>query len=176
MTLTSLVRTTSAVALAAILIACGSEETDRTVEDGDTSAQSTLAGTPSESPDATAEAKGGCSYITEQEATEALGQPSKYRSNDGSANCIIDPVTEGPKGVSVDFTVEPDSPGSWELYKDGSAVANIGEKAMWKDGMGLIALKGGNIVKLMISGSGKIASPELQPKAEAFATKVLGHM
>lgn len=132
---------------------------------------------PADKPAAEAP-KGGCSYITEAEASEALGQPSKYRSNDGSENCIIDPVADATQmTMSVDFTVKIGDDGAYTYLEKnkGKPLAGVGDKAVI-DGMKgmaqVAAVKGPATLSMMVSGP-KASDPAV---IKAFAEKVFSHL
>jgi hypothetical protein len=96
------------IALAALLLTeCAKKEstTVTATSASSSSASSSSATSSTQGTASTDAAKSTCSYITEAEASEVLGQPSKYRSPEGtSSNCIIDPASG--EGLSVDFTVD----------------------------------------------------------------------
>lgn len=131
---------------------------------------------PADKPAAEA-AKGGCSYITEAEATQALGQPSKYRSNDGSENCIIDPVADATQmTTSVDFKVKIGDDGAYTyLAKNAKPLAGVGDKAVIDGAAGMAqvaVMKGTATLSMMVTGP-KAADPAL---LKAFAEKVFSHL
>jgi hypothetical protein len=131
---------------------------------------------PADKPAAEAP-KGGCSYITEAEATAALGQPSKYRSNDGSANCIIDPVADATQTtMSVDFTVKLGDDGAYTfLEKHGKPLAGVGDKAVMEVAgpmVSVAAVKGNATLSMTIMGP-KAADPVV---IKTFAEKVFSHL
>ena len=111
-----------------------------------------------------------CDWITEAEATEALGQPSKYRSaaDDGSSNCIIDPVADG-SGISVDFKVTDDVE-AWN-YESANAptISDLGDAAVWSSPT--LAVKKGD--RYLIAYFSRMGAPEgdLRTPAIAFAEK-----
>jgi hypothetical protein len=131
----------------------------------------------------TAEARRNpCSWITEAEAAEALGQPSRYRSNtdDGSSNCIIDHVDDSKTGaISVDFKVVEDEY-AWQYEstrKDAQKLEGLGDEAVWSgsESSGTVAVKKGNQVLIaFISLMGQDAS--LKDKGIAFARKIVEKM
>ncbi len=131
---------------------------------------------PADKPAAEA-SKGGCSYITEAEASAALGQPSKYRSNDGSENCIIDPVAEAtPMTMSVDFTVKIGNDGAYTyLAKNAKPLDGVGDKAV-------ISASGGMAQVAAMKGTATLSMAVMGPKAsdpavlKAFAEKVFSHL
>jgi hypothetical protein len=122
------------------------------------------------------EPKAGCSYITEAEATAALAQPSKYRSNDGGANCVIDPVADATMNtISVDFTVKLGDTSDYTYFeKLGKPLARVGDKAVIADeGKSIVqvaAVKGNAALIMTASGAAKT---EL---LVAFANKVFTHL
>jgi hypothetical protein len=120
---------------------------------------------------------GGCAYITEAEASEALGQPSRYRSNDGSDNCVIDPVGE-PSATThtVDFTVTVGDTSKYDyLAKDGKPLAGVGDKAVI-DGAGgmaqIVIVKGSATLSMTVAGPKAVDAAVIK----AFADKVFGHI
>lgn len=120
-----------------------------------------------------------CDWITEAEATEALGQPSKYRSNsnDGSSNCIIDPVKES-EGLSVDFKVT-DDPYAWSYestHKDAQRIEGLGDEAFWNPLMNSLAVKKGNQAFIGMFSAMMVQEPNMKEKAIAFGRKVAERM
>lgn len=116
-----------------------------------------------------------CSWITEAEATEALGQPSKYRNaeDEGSSSCIIDPVTEG-SGISVDFQVTDDQD-AWKSASDNATtISGLGDVAVWNPPT--IAVKKGD--RYLIAYVSRMGAPEgdLKTPAIAFAQKIVPKM
>jgi len=132
---------------------------------------------PADKPGAPAPAKGGCSYITEAEASDALGQPSKYRANDGDKNCVIDPVAEpSATTTAVDFTVTlGDTSAYAALEKNAKPLPGVGDKAVI-DATPMMAqvaaIKGTNSLVMTVSGP-KAADPAA---IKAFADKVFSHL
>src|SRR5512142_1970851 len=63
--------------------------------------------TPAASPSASAPARNGCSYLTEAQASAALGQPSRYRPRQPTpAACTIEPASGDVfHGTTVDYRV-----------------------------------------------------------------------
>jgi hypothetical protein len=126
---------------------------------------------------AEAPAAGGmppCSWITEEEATAALGQPSRYRSpgDDGSSNCIIDPVEDGA-GISVDFKVTDDVR-AWEYESVGQpTISDLGDIAVW-NGSTIAVKKGERYLIANLSNMG--GSRDLRGPAIEFARVVVEKM
>ncbi|HVR42996.1 MAG TPA: hypothetical protein VMS56_06070 [Thermoanaerobaculia bacterium] len=116
-----------------------------------------------------------CALITEEEASEALGQPSKFRgvaADDGS-NCIIDPVT-GDSGISVDFRITEDV-SAWQLEAaNAETISGLGDVAVW-NGSAIAAKKGD---RYLIANVSRIGAPagDLKTPATAFARKVVEKM
>ena len=157
--------------LALGLVSCTQEDA---VEE--TSAEATPTASGTKVPEAPAAARTPpCDWITEAEATEALGQPSKYRSatDDGSSNCIIDPVAEG-SGVSVDFKVTDDV-NAWN-YESTNAptISDLGDAAVWNSPT--LAVKKGD--RYLIAYFSRLGAPEgdLRTTAIAFAEKIIPKM
>lgn len=127
-----------------------------------------------EAPAADEERVPPCSWITEEEATAALGQPSRYRSttDDGSSNCIIDPVTDGA-GISVDFKVTDDV-SAWEYQSVGQpTISDLGDIAVWNGST--IAVKKGE--RYLIANLSNIGSArDLRGPAMEFARAVVAKM
>ncbi len=139
------------VALASVAVACSKKAepvaTDKVADK--------VADKPADKP---ATPKGACSYLTEAEASTALGQPSEYRSNDGGSNCVIDPVAEPSEKTSVvDFTVVVggDAKSYDSFAKTAKPLDGVGDKAAI-DATPLMAtvatVKGANLVKFTVSG------------------------
>lgn len=115
-----------------------------------------------------------CSWITEAEATEALGQPSRYRSatDDGSSNCIIDPA-EGDTGISVDFKVTDDVD-AWEAESVGMpTISDLGNIAVWS-GSTIAVKKGDHYLIAHLSSMGP--AQDLRAPAIAFARAIVDKM
>ena len=120
-----------------------------------------------------------CDFITEAEASEALGQPSKYRSypDDGSSNCIIDPVKEN-EGLSVDFKVT-DDPYAWTYESSNSSaerVEGLGDEAVWNPVMSSLAIKKGDQAFIGMFSYMMVDEPDMKGKAIAFGRKVAEKM
>ncbi|HYS55272.1 MAG TPA: hypothetical protein VER58_16065 [Thermoanaerobaculia bacterium] len=168
------------LALVALLVITGCAKKEPTaVSDTSASSPPGTATSATQSAPAAAQSTGACSYITEAEATVILGQPSKYRSTEGtSSNCIIDPVSG--QGISVDFTIERNSRGIFDFLstqKGAEKLSGLGDQAVWTGGKGmgqLAVVKGGNSMNLTISDfSGKT---ELKPMGQAVAQKLLAKL
>ncbi len=166
-------------AVLVFVVACSkkSEKKDEKTDKPAGEMAGTAKAKPPADPPAQPESKGGCSYITEAEASEVLKQPSKYRSNDGSDNCIIDPVgEETATTTSVDFTVNKGETGGFDyLAKDGEPLAGVGDKAVWS-GPEMITqvaiVKGADELTMTLTGdAGK--DPAV---IKAFAEKVFSHL
>jgi hypothetical protein len=158
-----------AAALTLATMACGGAQTPAATADRP---KTPAAATEASPPQAT---RGVCSYITEAEASEILGQASKYRSEDDSSNCIVDPVSENPpEGLSVDFSLENgDGSYSYLLGEKAEPIDGLGDRAAWLPTTGMLAVvKGSRTVSLTISSFGKRS--DLKEKAVAFALKVVG--
>jgi hypothetical protein len=115
-----------------------------------------------------------CSWITEEEATAALEQPSRYRSNsdDGSSNCIIDPVEDGA-GISVDFKVTEDV-SAWENVSVGMpTISDLGDIAVWT-GSAIAVKKGDRYLIANLSNMG--SARDLRGPAIEFARVVVEKM
>jgi hypothetical protein len=117
-----------------------------------------------------------CDLITEAEATEALEQPSKYRSNanDGSSNCIIEPVDAARGGITVDFRVTDDE-SAWQLESDNAeTISGLGDVAIW-NGSAVAVKKGDQYLIANVSRKG--GQPvDLRQRGTAFAQKIVSKM
>lgn len=116
-----------------------------------------------------------CSLITEAEATEALGHPSKFRSTgeDGSTNCVIDPVDEAA-GVSVDFKVTTDT-NAWEdEAANAETISGLGDVAVW-NGSAVAVKKGDQYLIANVSRMGSEAV-DLRQRAIALAETIVPKM
>lgn len=137
-------------------------------------APETAADPVAEAPEADEERVPPCSWITEEEATAALGQPSRYRSTsaDGSSNCIIDPVADGA-GISVDFKVTDDV-SAWENESVGMpTISDLGDIAVWT-GSTIAVKKGERYLIANLSSMG--SSQDLRGPAIEFARAVVAKM
>ena len=129
-----------------------------------------------------ARASTACGWITEAEASRALGQPSVYgKSDDGGVSCIIEPAepTEGTT-LSVDLRVEENGTYRFDYYasmKGIRPVANLGDRAAWMAGDmtgTLLVAKGPNT--LMVTLSGTRSGPAMRAKAIALAGVIVERM
>ncbi len=169
------------VALLALATGCGGEKDKPKKQEPATAGPAPSAGAPAPAPASPPQAREGklvgCTFITEAEASEALGQPSKYRSNDGeSANCLIDPADEKNKmsGWTVDFTVSRDM-GRYDYgTKHGKSVEGVGDKAVFSLSS-LVVVKGDYVVAITATSMSGDADQTLA-KEKSFAEKVLGHL
>lgn len=93
--------------------------------------------------------------------------------DDGSSNCIIDPVTEG-SGISVDFKVTDDE-NAWEnASEQAPTISGLGDIAVWTSPT--IAVKKGD--RYLIASLSRMGAPEgdLKTPAVAFARKIVEKM
>jgi hypothetical protein len=127
--------------------------------------------------------RGGCSYITEAEASVALGQPSRYRHEQpGGPTCSIEPVLGDVfHGTTVSYRISRGTTAQYDFFaaqKKATPAGGVGDRALWLpagDTRGnLVVVQGSDVVLVAISDfSGK---GRLQDRARAFARMVLEHM
>lgn len=121
-----------------------------------------------------------CLGMTATEASTALRNPSHFRGDAPSSNCVVDPAVEG-SGPTVDVTVSHGT-GAFDVQSgqaNAQQVPGLGDRALWvPDGtiMGtLVVGKGDRTVSLLISDvSG--TTQDLRSRAEEFARTVLSKM
>jgi hypothetical protein len=128
-------------------------------------------------------ARSGCSYITEAEASVALGQPSRYRHEQpGGPTCSIEPVLgDAFQGTTVSYRISRGTSAQYDFFaaqKRSQPVGGLGDRALWLAAGAtrgnLVVVHGSDVVTVAItdfSGKGR-----LQDRARAFARKVLDHM
>lgn len=123
----------------------------------------------------------GCAWISEDEATAALGMPMKYRSNDSeSSNCILDEAAKPDGGFSVDFQVWSDVYAYDNTAKSAGAeeLTGLGDKAVYVPStfMPQIAVAKGTRT-LVASFSGFTGTPvEMKERAEALGRAIAAKM
>lgn len=153
--------------LAIVTLGCAAEETVVNETTAPVATETTANATPQTPP---------CDWITEAEATEVLGQPSKYGSTavDGSSNCVIDPVADG-SGLSVDFRVNDDQ-SAWDSESMmAETISGLGDAAVWNAPGTIAVKKGDRYLFATISRAGAPAG-DLKTPATAFARRIAEKM
>jgi hypothetical protein len=127
--------------------------------------------------------KSGCSYITEAEASVALGQPSRYRREQpGGATCSIEPVlADAFHGTTVSYRISRGSTAQYDFFavqKHVEPVGGVGDRALWLAAGAtrgnLVVVRGTDVVMVAITDfSGK---GNLRDRARAFARRVLDRL
>jgi hypothetical protein len=168
---------TSTLVMVALLglIGCGGDEAADTKP---ASGDSTQAATPITPPAETTLT--GCGWITEADASTALGKPMKYRSNDpGSSNCIVDEAA-GEGGISADFSVREGS-GFYDLNAKQVRVemlSGLGDRAVWNPGemiSTLVTVKGNRELQITLSDPTR-KNTDMKEKAMALAKVIVDKM
>lgn len=127
-------------------------------------------------------ARNGCSYLTEAQASGALGQPSRFRPRQPSpAACTIEPASGDVfHGITVDYRV---AQGKAQFdfiaaQKDAQTVTGLGDRAAWlpagKTRGNLAVIRGGTAVLVTITDLS--GHRQLEQKARDFARLVLEHL
>lgn len=121
-------------------------------------------------------AKAACSYITEQEASDALGKPAKFREGDdltSPTSCTLE--TEAVNGSSVVLGLEFEKgPSTFDYLltqKESEKLTGLGDKSLWAGGFSkLVVLKGDTSLGITVmDGAGKT---DVKAKALAVAGKL----
>jgi hypothetical protein len=130
-----------------------------------------------------APARGGCSYITEAEASIALEQPSRYRRQQpGGPTCSIEPVlADAFHGTTVSYRIARGTTAQYDFFaaqKRAESIGGVGDRALWlaagETRGNLVVVSGSDVVTVAITDfSGK---GDLRDRARAFARKVLSHL
>jgi len=124
-----------------------------------------------------------CGYITEQEASAALGQPSRFRPQQTSAaTCSIEPVSGDVfHGTTVDYRVVQAATTQYDFIaaqKGALPVSGLGDRAMWlpagKTRGNLAVVRGGDVITVTITDLG--GHPQVERKARDVARAVLDHL
>jgi len=160
------------VAAVSVVVACmkgpDRSATDRTI----TTASSTATA-------ASAPARNGCSYLSEAQASAALGQPSRYRPRQPTpAACTIEPASGDVfHGTTVDYRVAPGSAQFDFLaaQKDAEKITGLGDRAVWLGAgktRGNLAVIRGNTA-LLVTITDLSGHRQLEQKARDFARLVL---
>ncbi len=158
----------------AVIAACGPGRKDE-VRAPVAAASSTATATP-------ALARNGCSYLTEAQASTALGQPSRYRPRQPTpAACTIEPASGDVfHGITVDYRV---AQGTAQFdfiaaQKDAQTVTGLGDRAAWLPAgktRGNLAVMRGNVA-VLVTITDLSGHRQLQQKARDFARLVLEHL
>src|SRR6476646_5302670 len=120
-----------------VLAACGQTETPT-----QSNSPTTSAATVAPAPVQTYGIDGPCSWLTDAEVSDLLGQPSKSTVDKENKNCNVDPADAKGK-VKLYYRVA-DNTGAYSFmhaFKDAQEFTNLGDKAVWSNG-GLAAVKG----------------------------------
>ena len=131
---------------------------------------------------ASAPARNGCSYLSESQASAALGQPSRYRARQPTpAGCTIEPASGDVfHGTTVDFRVAPGT-AQYDFLaaqKDADKITGLGDRAVWlgagKTRGNLAVVRGNTAVLVTITDLS--GHRQLEQKARDFARLVLEHL
>jgi hypothetical protein len=127
-------------------------------------------------------ARNGCSYLTEAQASAALGQPSRYRPRQPTmAACTIEPASGDVfHGTTVDYRVTQGT-AQFDFFaaqKDAMKITGLGDRAVWlaagKTRGNLAVIRGSTVVSLTITDLS--GHRQLEQKARDFARLVLEHL
>ncbi len=160
----------------AVLAACGPGRKDE-VRAPAAAASSTATATTTAAP-----ARNGCSYLTEAQATAALGQPSRYRPRQPTpAACTIEPASGDVfHGTTVDYRVTRGT-AQFDFFaaqKDAQQITGLGDRAVWlsagKTRGNLAVVRGANVVALTITDLS--GHRRLEQNARDFVRLVLEHL
>ena len=130
----------------------------------------------------TAPARNGCGYLTEAQATAALGQPSRYRPRQPTtAACTIEPTSGDVfHGTTVDYLVAQGSAqfDFLAVQKDAEKITGLGDRAVWLAAgktRGNLAVTRGNTA-VLVTITDLSGHRQLEQKARDFARLVLEHL
>ena len=162
----------ASVAVACVAVAC-MKGPDRSATDRTTTTASSTATA------ASAPARNGCSYLSEAQASAALGQQSRYRPRQPTpAGCTIEPASGDVfHGTTVDYRVAPGSAQFDFLaaQKDAEKITGLGDRAVWLGAgktRGNLAVIRGNTA-LLVTITDLSGHRQLEQKARDFARLVL---
>jgi len=135
--------------------------------------------TPVGSTPASAAGRSGCSYLTESQASAALGQPSRYRLRQPTpAACTIEPASGDVfHGTTVDYRVAQGT-AQYDFLaaqKDAEKISGLGDRAVWLGAgktRGNLAVIRGNTA-LLVTITDLSGHRQLEQKARDFARLVL---
>ncbi|HET9708065.1 MAG TPA: hypothetical protein VFP39_07160 [Gemmatimonadales bacterium] len=127
-------------------------------------------------------ARNGCSYLTEAQASSALGQPSRYRLRQPTpAGCTIEPASGDVfHGTTVDFRVAQGT-AQYDFLaaqKDADKITGLGDRAVWLGAgttRGNLAVIRGNTA-VLVTITDLSGHRQLEQKARDFARLVLEHL
>ena len=162
-------------ASALVVVAC-MKGPDRSAPERSANAAAGTATAPS------APARNGCSYLSEAQASSALGQPSRYRPRQPTpAGCTIEPASGDVfHGTTVDFRVAQGT-AQYEFLaaqKDADKITGLGDRAVWlgagKTRGNLAVIRGNTAVLVTITDLS--GHRQLEQKARDFARLVLEHL
>ena len=127
-------------------------------------------------------ASNGCSYLSESQASAALGQPSRYRLRQPTqAACTIEPASGDVfHGTTVDYRVAQGS-AQYDFLaaqKDAERITGLGDRAVWLAAgktRGNLAVTRGNAA-VLVTITDLSGHRQLEQKARDFARLVLEHL
>jgi len=160
-----------------VVVAC-MKGPDRSATERTTTASSTgTAATRASAP-----ARNGCSYLSEAQASSALGQPSRYRLRQPTpAACTIEPASGDVfHGTTVDFRVAPGT-AQYDFLaaqKDADKITGLGDRAVWLGAgstRGNLAVVRGNTA-VLVTITDLSGHRQLEQKARDFARLILEHL
>lgn len=129
-----------------------------------------------------APAVNGCSYLSEEQASAALGQPSRYRPRQPSlAACTIEPASGDVfHGTTVDYRVAQGAAqfNFLAAQKDAERITGLGDQAVWLAAgktRGNLAVTRGDIA-VLVTITDLSGRRQLEQKARDFARLVLEHL
>ena len=123
---------------------------------------------------------GACGYISEEDASSALDQPSRYRRGPPSTQaCTIEPASGDVfHGTTVEYRLTQGSTAQYDFIaaqKPAQPISGLGDRAIWLsagDARGnLVVVRGSTLVNLTITDFDRHG--DLQKRARAFVKRVL---
>jgi hypothetical protein len=133
-----------------------------------------------DSQPAAAAPTGACGYISEEDASSALDQPSRYRRGPPSTQaCTVEPASGDVfHGTTVEYRLTQGSTAQYDFIaaqKPAQPISGLGDRALWlpagETRGNLVVVRGSTIVNLIITDLDRHG--DLQKRARSFAKKVL---
>jgi hypothetical protein len=119
-------------------------------------------------------ANGPCSWLTDAEISDLIGQPSKTAVDPETKNCNITPADAN--GTTKGFYTVRDNHGAYaftKAMKTAEDLQGVGDMAVWDDGF-IGGAKGarGFSVRLESATAKKVDASNYKPQAIALAKKI----
>ncbi len=93
--------------------------------------------------------KSACSYITEAEATEALGVPTKHKDEGSPESCDLAPAAGSGPEISISVVRENQEKVFGDYSQKGEKVEALGDEAAWRKDLNGLAVRKGDVVFLL---------------------------